>query len=156
MKNRDLPSSLVWIGVGVIFCIGGLKYGLFVKHVPGPGFLPFLAGICLVGLSTMLLLSSIFVKKNKTKPILQEAFFPEKDSWKRMLQVLCALLFYVIALERLGFLITTPPFMIATILILERKRWHIILPAVLLSTACFYLVFKVLLKVELPEGIFGI
>lgn len=138
--------------VGILFCIGALKYGFGAFGIPGPGFFPFLTGISLISLSIILSISAISKKQSET--ISTERFFPERESWKRMLQVLGALCFYVIALKRLGFLITTLVFMII-VLRLEPRKWLFILVAALLSAVFFYLLFQVLLEGQLPGGILG-
>jgi len=157
MRKRDLLSSLVWLGIGILFCIGGVRHehGLFVSGIPGPGFLPFLAGIGLILLSLILLRSAAPKKREEDGNIHIEAFLPERDSRKRLLFVLSALIFYVIVLEHLGFALTTLIFMIF-LLRIEPRRWLIILTIAFLSTAASYILFRILLKVQLPRGVLGI
>lgn len=33
--NREFIIGLVWVGVGIGFCIGGINYGLFRSGTPG-------------------------------------------------------------------------------------------------------------------------
>ena len=42
---RDKWSSLVWLGIGLLICVGSLELSLGTFHHPGPGFLSFFAGL---------------------------------------------------------------------------------------------------------------
>jgi hypothetical protein len=66
-----------------------------------------------------------------------------------------ALLFYVVAVERLGFAITSVLFMMVVIA-LDFRKWRFVVLASFSFTAFFYILFKVLLRVPLPLGMFGI
>ena len=50
---RDEGSSLVWLGVAVLICIGSLRLSLGSVHNPGPGFFPFVARLIMGILSAM-------------------------------------------------------------------------------------------------------
>jgi putative tricarboxylic transport membrane protein len=154
VEHRDLWSSLFWAGIGVIFCVGGLQYGFGSAGVPGPGFLPFLVGAVLFGLSLLLLFLSILRRGAdlSIRGVTTDASAKEKA--KRILLVLGALLFYVIAFERLGFLITSVVFMIFLIR-LNLREWRFVLLAAFSFTAFVYILFKLLLRVPLSQGIFG-
>jgi putative tricarboxylic transport membrane protein len=156
MKNRDLIGSLFWIGVGVIFCIGAVKYGLMRSGIPGPGFFPFLAGIILISLSLVVLISAIDVEKKKNETIAREAFFSQKGSWRKVLFTLVSLFGYGIAFEYLGFLLTTFLLMIFLLRFIEPQRWIIVFIAALLTVASSYVIFELCLDTHFPKGILGI
>jgi putative tricarboxylic transport membrane protein len=151
-RDRDVTSSLFWSLVGILFCIGGVHYGLRRSEIPGPGFLPFVTGLILVALSLILLLSRLVSKRDGGD--LAEEPMPRGEALKRILQALGALCLYVLILEPLGFAMTTFLFMVG-ILRLEPRRWTFIIPAALGATAFFFLLFKVFLRVPLPPGILG-
>ena len=73
MKNRDLHSSMFWMGFGVLFVVGSLQQGLLRKGIPGPGFLPFILGIVLMGLSLMIFIPAL---SKKEESIEGRNFFP--------------------------------------------------------------------------------
>jgi putative tricarboxylic transport membrane protein len=151
-RDRDVTSSLFWALVGMLFCIGGVHYGLRRSGIPGPGFLPFVTGLLLVALSLILLFSRLVSKRDGGE--LTGAPMPRGEALKRILQALGALCLYVLILEPLGFAMTTFLFMIV-ILRLAPRRWTFIIPAALGATAFFFLLFKVFLGVPLPPGILG-
>jgi len=155
MKNRELIGSLFWIGVGVIFCTGALKYRLFKSGVPGAGLFPFIGGIILITLSFVVLISSLKTKEEDWRKIFKEKFFPQENSWKRILFALLALFAYWIALEYLGFLLTTFLFMTFLLRFIEPQSWITNFTTTILTTTASYLLFKIGLKVPLPKGILG-
>jgi putative tricarboxylic transport membrane protein len=151
-RDRDVTSSLFWALVGILFCIGGVHYGLRRSGIPGPGFLPFVTGLILVALSLILLLSRLVNKRDGGDLSIEP--MPRGEALKRILQALGALCLYVLILEHLGFAMTTFLFMVV-ILRLEPRRWTFIIPAALCATAFFFFLFKVFLRVPLPPGILG-
>jgi putative tricarboxylic transport membrane protein len=151
-RDRDVTSSMFWILIGILFCIGGLHYGIRRSGIPGPGFLPFATGLILVALSLILLLSRFLKRRDEAGAIGEP--MPRGEALRRILKALGALCLYVLILEPLGFLLTTFLFMILA-LRLEPRRWAFILTLAIGATAFFFLLFKVLLRVPLPPGILG-
>lgn len=151
-RDRDVTSSLFWILLGVLFCIGGLHYGIRRSGIPGPGFLPLVTGLVLVAFSLILLISR-FLKRSDTAGPIGEPM-PGGQALKRILKVLGALFLYVLLLEPLGFLLTTFLFMVL-LLRLEPRSWLFIVPGAIGASLFFFVLFKVLLRVPLPQGILG-
>lgn len=152
MKNRNLVSSVVLIVVGSLFVAGSLHYGLMRRGVPGPGFLPFFSGLALVFVSLFVLIPALG-QREKTERV--EDFFPERDSFKKILLVLIALVAFGAALEYVGYLLITFFFMFFVTWIMEPKRWRAFSLLALLTAIMSYLLFVVLLQVELPRGFLG-
>ena len=153
MRRRDIWSSLVWLGVGIIFLVGSLRQGLFRRGIPGPGFLPFIIALSLIVLSLMVFFPAFSRKTEGTGEV--ENFFPEKDSFKKILFGLIALFAYGFALEYTGYIITTFFFMIFASRIMEREKWAGPLFMAVLTAVLSYLLF-VSLEVQLPRGVLGI
>ena len=151
-RDRDVTSSVFWALVGILFCIGGVHYGLRRSGIPGSGFLPFVTGLILVALSLILLLSRLVNKRDGGDLAIEP--MPRGEALKRILKALGALCLYVLILEHLGFMMTTFLFMVL-VLRLEPRRWTFIIPAAIGTTAFFFFLFKVLLRVPLPPGILG-
>jgi putative tricarboxylic transport membrane protein len=153
MKIRDVWSSLAWLGVGIAFLVGSLRVGLFRKGIPGPGFLPFIIALSLIVLAFMVFFPAL--SRKKEEGIENENFFPEKDSFKKVIFGLLALFAYGFALEYTGYIITTFVFMIFTSRIMERGKWTGPLIMAVLTAVLSYLLF-VSLEVQLPRGFLGI
>ncbi len=155
MERHDLVGNLICAGIGVLFCAGSLSYGFGSAGVPGAGFLPFLTGLSLLGLSILNLVLSITKRRPYPSPQPPATELAAGDKAKRILLVLGALLFYVIALERLGFAITSVVFM-TVVIALDFRKWRFVLLVSFSVTVFFYILFRVLLRVPLPLGVLGI
>jgi putative tricarboxylic transport membrane protein len=155
MDHRELAISIFWAGIGILFCAGSLSYGLTGSGSLGAGMLPFFSGLILLVLSILHFVQSLI--KAKSQPLSKPSApdFPIKEKLKRVSIVLCALAFYVVALERLGFATTSFIFM-ATVIGLDFKKWPMVALSAGFFTVFFYILFKVLLKVPLPQGLLGI
>lgn len=155
MKKRDRASSLFWMGFGVLFVISAWQQGLLRRGVPGPGFLPFICGIVLIGLSLMVLIPTLGAGKNgKGGGGEQEKFFPEKGSRRRLAYALTALVAYGICLPYLGFLLTTFVFMLFMLRLMEPQKWIWVFLLSLSTAILAYLLFAAM-EVQLPQGILG-
>jgi putative tricarboxylic transport membrane protein len=151
MKNRDLLSSILWMALGALFVAGSLQQGLMRRGVPGPGFLPFFSGLALVFISLFVFIPAL------SRGIKVEAgnFFPERDSLKKLLLALAALVAFGVAMEYAGYLLTTLFFMFFTARIMKPKGSRMILVLAVLTAVLTYLLFVVLLEVQLPKGLLG-
>jgi putative tricarboxylic transport membrane protein len=154
MRNREILSSLVGLGLGTLFMVASLREGLFRKGVPGPGFLPFITALILMGLSLMVFFPALGKKKGEGETV--EKFFPEKDSFKKISLGLGALFLYGVSLEYLGYIATTILFLIFTFRLIEKEKWKVPLFFAVSTAFLTYLLFVVLLEVQLPKGILGI
>ena len=154
MNKRDLVSSLFWMAFSIIFVVGGLQHGLMeAEGVPGRGALPFLAGTFTL-LFSLLVLFSVFMKKNRIQSEQKEKFFPERNSWNRLLTAIALLFFYGVFLKTLGYPLTTFLFLTGALKLIEPQRWKTTVLFSFLTTAISYTSFKVL-HVNLPPGIPG-
>ena len=151
MKNRDLVSSMIWMALGGLFVAGALQQGLIRKGVPGPGFLPFLSGLALIFVSLFVLVPALGQREKDES----DGFFPERDSLRKFLLALAALFAFGVALEYVGYLLTTFLFMFFMTRLMEPKGWRTTTLLALLTAVLSYLLFVVLLEVQLPKGLLG-
>jgi putative tricarboxylic transport membrane protein len=151
MKNRDLVSSIVWMAFGGLFVVGALEQGLIRKGIPGPGFVPFLTGLALIAVSLFVLIPTL----RRGNDNQGSAFFPERGSFKKIMFALAALFGYGMALSYLGYLLTTFLFMFSMGRLMESKGWFATTLLALLTAVLSYLLFVVLLEVQLPQGPLG-
>jgi len=151
-RDRDVTSSMFWTLAGILFCLGGIHYGIRRSGIPGPGFLPFVTGLILVALSLILLITRLLKRREAAGSIGEP--MPGGEALRRILKALGALCLYVLVLEPLGFMLTTFLFMVL-VLRLEPRRWTYIFPVAIGATVFFFVLFKILLRVPLPSGIFG-
>jgi hypothetical protein len=150
MKNNDQRSSLIWCAIGLSIVLYSGKYGLGTLSSPGPGFVPFLTGMAIGGLSLVVFLQQWREgKKERLKDL-----WAKKD-WPTMLKVMGALVLYAIFLKSLGFLLTTFFLIVYLFRIIESMAWRKVLIGAILTAFGSYVVFEVWLEAQLPTGIFG-
>ena len=114
------------------------------KH-PGPGFLPFGLALCLIILSLALIL------KSWKGDISSTPFWPQR-TWLRPLLGVSIFILYALVIERLGFLLSTFPFLIIWMRLIERVRWRTLIGISIATTAGLYFIFVFFLEVPLPKG----
>ncbi len=151
MKQRDIVSSIIWMALGILFVAGAWQQGLMRKGVPGPGFLPFFSGLALVFVSLFVLLPALGRREKAGR----RPFFPERDSLRKTLLALIALLAFVAALEYTGYLLTTFLFIFFISRLMEPKGWRATALLASLTAVFSYTLFVVLLEVQLPKGLLG-
>lgn len=140
------------MAVGTLVCV--LSYGLKLGnwHSPGPGFLPFFAGLILVLLSGIVFLQGT-INKIPQKPPGKEAkrFFLFRN-WK-VVSTSGALFAYAYFIDFVGFLLGT--FLLFTFLLwgVERLKGWKALSFSSLFTAAIYFIFQIWLKVQMPSGL---
>jgi ABC-type Fe3+-siderophore transport system permease subunit len=151
MKNRDLMSSIIWMALGGLFVAGALQQGLMRKGVPGPGFLPFFSGLALIFVSLFVLIPALSQKEKEKS----SDFFPERDSLRKFLFALVGLFAFGVALEYGGYLLTAFLFMFFIARLMEPKGWRTTALLAFLTAVLSYMLFVVLLEVQLPRGLLG-
>jgi putative tricarboxylic transport membrane protein len=155
MKSRDLQSGFFCLALGVVFAVASLHQGLMRKGVPGPGFLPFLTAVLFIALSLMVFIPAFLRGKAQEKTSEEKKFFPEKDSLRKVLLGLVALLGYGLVLSHAGYLITTLIFMLFIMRLVEPVPWKTVIWTGVATAVISYVLFVVLLEVQLPRGLMG-
>jgi putative tricarboxylic transport membrane protein len=151
MRNRDIFSSLIWMSLGGLFAAGAWQHGLMRRGVPGPGFLPFFSGLALILASLIVLIPALA----RARDTVRKPLFPERDSLRKVVVAVAALIGFGIALEYLGYLLSTLVFMLAVAQLIERRRWGAAFTLAVLTAVLSHLLFVVLLEVQLPKGPLG-
>lgn len=159
--------------IGIILIIFSAFYYFSTSEFPppsktenlGPAFFPTLLAASLAILSLLLILTSFFFRrepgKEKGGAVIQGAERLEEDSFsaddvsnKFLFGTIAMSFLYVGVLSILGFLISTPLFLIILIRVLGYEKWVNNLAASVGLTAALYLLFATALGVALPAGIF--
>jgi putative tricarboxylic transport membrane protein len=147
MKIYQIIGGLFWLIVGFFFCVGGIRLGFGAWHAPGAGFFPMVVSIILIILSFLTFSNSLSLQFEAY------SFWKHSGSWKTVGFVVACLLFYICALEFLGYLLTT--FIFLSVLLRFVGKRGMLKTLIISGTACAasYYGFKVLLMVPLPTGI---
>jgi putative tricarboxylic transport membrane protein len=141
----------------IFFLIVGIFFTLYAHSVeigswsePGPGFLPFWAGMTMAIMSAALLIGNL-KRKGPARP----SFFPQSDSWKRVFLTFLSLIAYNLLLNPLGFALTTFLFVMFLVRFIFPQSWVRTLMVAVLSAIFARLLFINFLETQLPKGFLG-
>ena len=150
--KSERVGGLIWLFLGIGFCIGSIKLNLGNFHNPGPGLMPFLLGTLLGLLGLVLIFSANSKELERNEEVKVEKILV-KENWTRLFFTLSTLCGYIILFEYLGFFLTTFIFFFLLFKLAEPKRW--LMPLTLSGSAVIlsYLLFSVWLQCQLPKGI---
>lgn len=151
MNRRDLLGSLFWLGISILVCFESIRSGIGTPHSPGPGFFPFWSGVILGTFAVILSVTSSLKKKWKRKIV----DLWKGVEWNKVIWVLFSLFLYPLVLLRLGYLITTFGLMVFLLGIMGRSKVWVQGVSALIITLASYIIFNILLGVQLPKGIFS-
>ena len=150
--NTDRVSSLFWLAVGLMAVYGSIQLGLGRLQEPGSGLLAFLAA-CFVCLMALIVFFQSFFRGKGLQVKISTLW--KGVQWHRPVFIGLLLAVYALALERMGFLLTT--FIILGIMFKGAQNlswWKTTFLSALVS-GCAFLLFDTLLRATLPKGIFG-
>ncbi|OGK98642.1 MAG: hypothetical protein A3I14_01145 [Candidatus Rokubacteria bacterium RIFCSPLOWO2_02_FULL_73_56] len=149
MARRDGIAALVLglVAGAVIHQAAALPFG--GARNPGPGFVPWWAGVALAGLSLLL---GVQVVRARRGPGARRGVEAARGDWRRVAALLAALALYVVALDPLGYPIST---FLLVLLMLRPATRRALVPALglaVLAAGGSYVLFAVWLQVPLPPG----
>ena len=150
--NAERVGSLFWFVFGAAAVYGSLDLGLGDMGQPGSGFLTFVAG-SFVALMALI----VFVQSYRADPASQKRVSElwQGVKWQRAIVITILIAVFIMVFETLGFFICSFALLFSIMKWLEGLDWKtsVLVPAV---TICgTYLLFKTVLKISLPAGIFG-
>jgi len=136
---------------GILIVVGALGLPLGEPQNPGPGFLPLSVGGLMVLLAFVLLWRSL--RKGEDSKTNRAA---KPESLQKLVGTFLAILLYVPAFPRLGFIAATIPLMIFLFKYIGGIGWKLSLGGGILISLSLYFIFKVWLQVQFPIGLWGI
>lgn len=151
MKAHGVVSLILWDFIGLIICIGSVSLKLGSFSNPGPGMFPFLIGSAIILLSTIQLAIELY----HTEDPLGARLWPHFSGLKRVIGILLLLVFYAGILDRFGFLLCTLFFFVTLFKTVGQKTWIVTILYSIPISILSYVLFQILLKINLPKGMFG-
>ncbi|RDI56793.1 tripartite tricarboxylate transporter TctB family protein [Microvirga subterranea] len=146
LKSGDLIAGGFFLLLGLGAIVGAVQLQIGTPSEPQPGFFPFLGGVGLVVLSSLLLVQDWRGQSSGGEPFVEV---------RRPLLATVGFVAFVVMLDPLGYVLATAALSVVLLLVLGvRLGLRSLLPAVLLSIGS-YLLFDRMLDVPLPEGILG-
>jgi len=149
MRRHDLISSTILFVIGLFIVFYAPQFGLGSLSVPGPGFMPFLAGLVICGFSIITFIRAFLTKSAGVDEIWANV------KLKKMILTLLMLIVYTFLLRKIGFIICTFFLILILVRLAASRSW---LSSILiggLSAILSYLLFETWLKAQLPKGILG-
>ncbi len=144
---RDRISGIVFILIGAAVFIASLNYPIGTLPKPGGGFFP------LVAAALLLVLSIIFTVESVTRradPEQVPPFFPARETPRRILFGVFALVAYRYLITFIGFGAATGVFIFLLARFLENTEWKRSLVFAVLTAVASYYLFQVVLKIQMP------
>ena len=126
----------------VLVTAWGYGVGSFVA--PGAGFWPFYIALAMLGLAAGLIARPAPVAAPEDQAV---------SRWGRFAVAMGSLAFYVVALDPLGYLLTTALLLLVQLKWVEDRPWRGSVVTALVSALVSLVVFRTLLKTPLPLGI---
>jgi putative tricarboxylic transport membrane protein len=158
MQLSDRLTGLFLIALGGAAAYAGSRLPPVPGQQIGPNVFPMVigGGLILCGTLIALKIGHHFEEEAEADLAAHSAQAPaDKQPWWRGLMALLPpglLLFYVLAVERLGFLVTAAAMVLATALGLG-ARLRLAVPLALVAPIAVHLIFSKLLRVPLPMGL---
>jgi putative tricarboxylic transport membrane protein len=146
IDGGDLLLSAVFAGLGLVWVMGAAELPRWDRETPGPGFLPLVFGVLLLGLAGLAGAQAIFAPAAPAQ---------DQGSMRKPLLVLLITALAVTALEMAGFVLTIFAMLLALYALVERKPPLASLLAAAAVTGALHVIFAVWLAVPLPTGPFG-
>jgi putative tricarboxylic transport membrane protein len=155
MKSRETIIAAFWILLGSVIAIWSSTFPFGSGKRLGPAVFPFTLGLMVILLGGILCFQAIRNKERYPEKNL-ESIIPEDAARNRMALTLLAMLAAAALFNVVGFVLTTFCLMLFLFRVIEPQRWRVDLFYVLIFTLSSYILFQVLLKVQLPTGFFGL
>ncbi|HYH05205.1 MAG TPA: tripartite tricarboxylate transporter TctB family protein [Bacillota bacterium] len=146
MKKWERIAATILTLLGAGGAVEALNIGFGSFRCPGPGFYPFWLAVILVATSLIHLLGQLGKD-------LQKLSLWENRSWVRPLLGTVVMFVYGFLLSWLGFFSATFLLFVAWLTIVEHEKWLKVALVSVLGTTSVYILFSVLLKIQLPHGI---
>ena len=149
MKKDDILSGCILIAISIYFLRESNSLPPSSLGIPGSAFFPRLVCFAFVIFGGILIIRSF--KKGEAE---RKITLILKQDLIRVLAVILLCGIYIFSIPFLGFILTSILFIVLLMFIFQVKRIGIIILWGFLVTLIIYFIFKILLKVPLPAGMF--
>lgn len=124
-------------------------------HSPGPGLFPFLLGALLILVSLPIVIGALLLMKPSASRSKEPGIWAGIE-FKNVLLILAGLFSYAMLLEKIGFLMMAFIFLFILFSAFDSRKWLFALLVSSVVVSITYFLFGVVLKVDLPKGLFRI
>ena len=146
MRKREFGATLFWGILGGLIAIKSLSYEVGSLGNPGPGFLPFWVGICIVFLSLCSIINNFRLSASAS------SFFEGNGASRRLGLTLVSIFAYIMIISRVGFLLSTLLLLGFLLKTIYPQTWIKTFIFSALGSLFSYFLFQHWLQVQLPKG----
>ena len=149
--KKDECGAIFFLALGLFYLIISFPYNAGTMAEPREGFFPIVIGGFMVLFSTLVLLSSL--KKRAEKESLRGVW--DQFDLRKVLSaamVLGCVSVYLVILEPVGFLLSSPPLLFALTWIMGGKNLVVNGIIGVVTSAVIYWAFWILMRVPIPLG----
>lgn len=150
--NAERIGGLFWLLLGCAAVYGGLDLGLGTMQEPGSGFLTVVAG-GFVGIMALAVMIQSYRGDPRAHARISDLW--EGVLWHRAVAIVGLILLFIFSFETIGFFVCSFLLLVIIMRWLEGLDWPICLIVPTVATVTTYVVFKKLMNISLPAGIFG-
>ena len=150
MRKADIASAVILLALALLAVAGTLELPYWSDVSPGPAFASRWVGIVAAGLGTILLWEAA------TRTHSSAIEWPGRDGARRVLLSSALLCAFGLLLPYAGFALAGVAFMLAMLLVVQRRPLLPSLLATVVTVAGCYGIFIGWLQVKLPLGPWGI
>jgi hypothetical protein len=154
VKKRDHVMGIFWILLGLTISIWSATFPFGGLKAPGPAFLPLACGLILIFLG-LILLFKVRVGKIDSSVKPSERLFPQGAEGMRVALTLGGMVLSAILLVPLGFVLTVFFLILFLMRAIQPQKWSVSVFYAFVSAGGALIVFKILLKAQLPGGFLG-
>jgi hypothetical protein len=151
VKRRDRAMAIFWLLLGMTISIWSATFPFGRLKAPGPALLPLACGVILIFLAGILFLQPRKSHASESP----RRLFPGGAAGRRVALVLGGILSAAILLEPLGFSLTVLFLILFLMRAIQPQKWSFAAFYAFVCAGGALIVFKVLLKSQLPEGFIG-
>lgn len=132
--------------LSLFYTVNARQYSFGRPAAPKTGFLPQLIGYCAVAVSAYLFIQSLRGKGDAGNVKLN-------CDGRRLAGLIGVMAAYILVFKSVGYLLSTVILLFIVMKIGRVKGWKVPAAVSVITSGCFYLIFKVFLSVPLPSGI---
>ncbi len=148
-KRIGIIFSLFLILLALWIMVESYRLTIGSLKSPGPGFLPFFAGL-LMSILVLVNLQRTFLSSRRT----DWAVSPYKNLM-RVVYTLAVAIVTAVFFENLGYFVMGAFFLIMLMKVINNENWGRTVIITIFAMAMSYLIFIYVLEVQLPSGLFG-
>jgi putative tricarboxylic transport membrane protein len=149
-NNSELWGGVLGLALGIFVIRAGLHLKLGSINDPGSGYVLFYTGILMCLFAASIIVAAV----TEGGPTFASRW--DGARWTKPVVIIAALMVYSVALDQLGFLVSTIPLMLLLLRAIDPVRWTLAVPLAVLAPLGVWWVLKRGLLIQLPSGMFEI